>query len=146
LRALSAHTSLFEVRLHFATLAKTLPLLLLGACASTQVSFVDQPELAEMARSYAPQLQAVGITLIISRGSGAAVLLETGYGAVYVRYPATLETRAFDLTIGPDGVHARAERFDRVKDAKLLAALVPDAVRVTAINNRLGWLRANPWH
>jgi len=134
------------VRLHFAVLAKALSLLLLGACASTQVSFVDQPEFAEMARSYASQLRGVGITRIISPGSGAAVLLETEYGAVYVRYPATSEPRAFELKIGPDGLHARAERFDRVKDAEILAALVPEAVQVTAVNNRLGWLRANPWH
>ena len=99
-----------------------------------------------MAQPYARQLQAVGITRIISPGSGAAVLLETGYGAVYVGYPAAVEPLAFVLSFGPDGVHATAATFDRVKDGQVLAALVPEAVRVTAANNRLGWLRANPWH
>ena len=81
--------------LHSAILAKTLPFLLLCACASTaQLPTADQPELAEMAQSYAQQLRAVGIT--------------------------------------------------RVR--QILAALVPEAVRVTSANNRLGWLRANPWH
>ena len=41
-------------------LAKTLPLLLLSACASTpQLPTADQPKLAQMAQSYAQQLQAV---------------------------------------------------------------------------------------
>lgn len=128
-------------------LAKTLPLLLLCACASTaQLPTTDQPEFAQAAQSYARQLQAVGITRIISPGSGATVLLETEYGAVYVRYPATVEPLAFVLNIGPDGLHATANTFDRVKDGQILAALVPEAVRVTAANNRLGWVRANPQH
>ena len=140
-------TKCVEVGLHSAMLAKTLPLLLLCACASTaQLPTADQPEFADMAQSYARQLQAVGITRIISPGSGAAVLLETGYGAVYVRYPAAVEPLAFVLNIGPDGLHATAATFDRVKDGQILAALVPEAVRLTAANNRLGWLRANPWH
>jgi hypothetical protein len=99
-----------------------------------------------MAQSYARQLRAVGITRIISPGSGAAVLLETGYGAVYVRCPAAVEPLAFVLNIGPDGLHANAKTFDRVKDGQILGALVPEAVRVTAANNRLGWVRANPEH
>ena len=128
-------------------LAKTLPLLLLGACASTaQLPTADQPELAQMAQSYAQQLQAVGITRVISPGSGAMVLLETGYGPVYVRYPAGAEPLAFVLDIGPDGLQATAATFDRARDGQILAALVPEAVRVTVANNRLGWLRANPWH
>lgn len=128
-------------------LAKTLPLLLLGACASTaQVPTVDQPKLAEMAQSYAQQLQAVGITRVISPGSGAMVRLETGYGAVYVRYPAVAEPLAFVLDVGPDGLKATAATFDRVRDAQILDALVPEAVRMTATNNRFAWERANPWH
>jgi hypothetical protein len=128
-------------------LAKTLPLLLLCACASTaQLPTIDQPEFAEVAQSYARQLRAVGITRIISPGSGATVLLETEYGAVYVRYPATVEPLAFVLNIAPDGLHATAKTFDRVKDGQILAALVPEAVRITAANNRLGWVRANPQH
>jgi len=48
--------------LHSATLSKTLPLFLLGACASTaQVPTADQRRLARLAESYAQQLHAVGI-------------------------------------------------------------------------------------
>jgi len=127
--------------------AKALPLLLLSACASTaQLPTTDQPELAEIARPYAQQLQAVGITRMISPGSGAKVLLETGYGAVYVAYPAGAEPFAFVLDIGPDGLHAAAGAVNRAKVGPMLAALVPEAVRVTAANNESGWLRANPWH
>ena len=128
-------------------LVKLLPLLLLCACASTaQLPTADQPELAQMAQPYAQQLQAVGITRVISPGSGAMVLLETGYGPVYVRYPTVAEPSAFVLDIGPDGLRATAATFDRAKDGQILATLVPEAVRVTAANNTLGWLRANPWH
>lgn len=128
-------------------LARTLPLLLLCACASTaQLPTTDQPELAELAQPYAQQLQAVGITRMISPGGGAKVLLETGYGAVYVAYPAGAEPLAFVLDIGPDGLHATAGAVSRAKVGPMLAALVPEAVRVTAANNTSGWLRANPWH
>ncbi len=128
-------------------LAKTLPLLLLGACASTaQLPTADQPQLAQMAQSYVQQLQAVGITRVISPGNGSMVRLETGYGSVYVRYPAVAEPSAFVLDISPDGLHATAATFDRVRDGQILAALVPEAVRMTATNNRFAWLHANPWH
>ena len=73
------------------------------------------------------------------------VRLETGYGWVYVEYPAAAEPLAFLLEVGPD-ISAKAARFDLVSDERLLAALVPEAVRVTAANNALGWLRANPWN
>src|SRR4029453_17931770 len=127
-------------------LAKTLPVLLLCACASTaQLPTADQPALAQMAQSYAQQLKAVGITRVVSPGNGAMVLLETGYGAVYVRYPKA-EPLAFVLDIDPDDMQATAATFDRVRDQQVLAALVPEAVRVTVANNTLGWLRANPWH
>jgi hypothetical protein len=130
-----------------AMLAKTLPLLLLCACAFTaQLPTSDQPELAQIAQRYAAQLQAVGITRMISPGSGAMVHLETGYGAVYVPYPVGAEPLAFVLDIGPEGVQASAATFDRVRDGQMLAALVPEAVRITAANNESGWLRANPWH
>jgi hypothetical protein len=98
-----------------------------------------------MAQSYAQQLQTVGIIRVISPGSGAMVRLETGYGAVYVRYPAGVQPLAFVLDIGPDGLRATATTFDRVRDGQILAALVPEAVRMTATNNRFEWLRANPW-
>ena len=144
---LRRRTKSIEEGLHSVMLAKTLPLLLLGACASTaQLPTADQPKLAQMAQSYARQLQAVGITRVISPGSGAMVRLETGYGPVYVRYPAVAEPLAFVLDIGPDGLKATAATFDRIRDAQILAALVPEAVRMTATNNRFAWLRANPWH
>ena len=128
-------------------LAKTLPLLLLGACASTaQLPTADQREFAEMAQPYAQQLRAVGITRVISPGNGAMVQLETGYGSVYVRYPLGSEPLAFVLDIGADDVQATAATFDRARDAQILDALVPEAVQMTATNNRLGWLHANPWH
>lgn len=128
-------------------LAKTLPLLLLCACASTaQLPMADQPEFAEMAKPYVQQLQAVGITRVISPGSGAMVQLETGYGSVYVRYPLASDPLTFVLDIGPDGVRAAASTFDSAKDRQILAALLPEAVRATAANNRLGWLHANPEH
>lgn len=127
-------------------LAKMLPLLLLGACASTApLPTADQPELARMAESYAQQLHAVGITRVISPGNGAMVRLETGYGPVYVRYPAEAEPLAFVLDIGPHGLHATAATFDQAKDGQILAALLPEAVRMTATNNRFAWLHANPW-
>ncbi|MEP6943384.1 MAG: hypothetical protein ABI981_10635 [Betaproteobacteria bacterium] len=128
-------------------ISKTLPFLLLCACASTApLSLPDQPEFAAMAQPYARQLQAVGITRVISPGSGALVRLETGYGSVYVRYPASADPHTFVLDIGPEGLRATAATFDRAKDAQTLAALVPEAVRATADNNRLAWLHANPWH
>jgi hypothetical protein len=126
---------------------KALPLLLLCACAATaQLPTADQPELAEMAQPYAQQLQAVGVTRVISPGNGAMVRLETGYGPVYVRYPLAAEPLAFVLDIGPDRLQATAASFDRAKDAQILVALVPEALRATAANNDLWWLRANPWH
>ncbi|HEY2884949.1 MAG TPA: hypothetical protein VGJ08_07020 [Rhizomicrobium sp.] len=128
-------------------LPKTLPLLLLGACASTaQLPAAERPELAQIAQAYAQQLQAVGITRVISPGGRAMVRLDTGYGPVYVQYPAVAEPLAFVLDIGPDGLQAAAATFDRVRDSQILAALVPEAVRMTATNNRFAWLRANPWH
>lgn len=136
-----------EEGLHSAMLAKALPLLLLGACASTvPLPTAQQPELARMAQPYAQQLQAVGITRMISPGSGAMVRLDTGYGPVYVRYPAAVEPLAFVLEIGPDGLQATAAMFDRAKYEQMFSALIPEAVRVTAANNWLWWLRANPWH
>jgi hypothetical protein len=128
-------------------LAKALPLLLLCACASTaQLPMADQPEFAEMAKPYAQQLQAVGVTRVISPGSGAMVQLETGYGSVYVQYPLASDPLTFVMDIGPDGVRATAATFDPAKDRQILAALLPEAVRATAANNRLGWLHANPEH
>lgn len=105
----------------------------------------EQPELTALALPYAQQLQAVGITRVISPGNGAMVRLETGYGSVYVPYPSASDPRAFVLDIGPDRLRATAATFDRTRDGQILAVLVPEAVQATAVNNRLGWLRANPW-
>src|SRR6202051_429281 len=81
-RMLRRRTKSIEDGLHAAMRPKTLPLLLLGACASTApLPTADQPELARMVESYAQQLQAVGITRVISPGSGAMVRLETGCGS-----------------------------------------------------------------
>jgi len=99
-----------------------------------------------MAKPYAQQLHAVGVTRVISPGSGAMVQLETGYGSVYVRYPLASDPLTFVMDIGPDGVRATAATFDPAKDRQILAALLPEAVRATAANNRLGWLHANPEH
>ena len=99
-----------------------------------------------MAQPYGRQLRAVGITRVISPGSGAMVQLETGYGSVYVRYPLASDPLTFVLDIGPDGVTATAATFDSAKDRQILAALLPEAVRATAANNRLGWLHVNPEH
>src|SRR5450631_13790 len=111
-------------------IAKTLPLLLLCACASTaQLPMVVQPEFAGIAQPYTQQLQAVGVTRVISPGNGAMVRLETAYGSVYVRYPLASDPLTFVLDIGPDGLRASAATFDRAKDGQILAALVPGAVR-----------------
>jgi len=128
-------------------LARTLPLLLLCACASTaQLPAADQAELARLAQPYVRQLQAAGITRVTSPGGGALVRLETGYGAVFVRYPAAVEPSAFVLDIGPDGLQAAAATFDRARDGQMLATLLPEAVRAADANNALAWRRANPWH
>jgi len=136
-----------DERLQLFVLVKLFPLLVLCACASTApLPMADQPGLAQLAEPYAEQLQAVGISRVISPGDRAMVRLETGYGAVYVRYPEQAAPLAFVLDIDPDGLRATAAKFEPAKDGPMLAALVPEAVRVTVANNMLGWLRANPWH
>jgi hypothetical protein len=128
-------------------LAKILPLLLLCACATTApLPTTNQPELARLAQPYAQQLRAVGITRVISPGSGAMVRLETVYGPVYVRYPAGVSDVAFVLDVSRDGLESASATFVKARDEQVLAALLPDAVSVAAANNRLEWLRANPWH
>jgi hypothetical protein len=74
------------------------------------------------------------------------VRLETRYGAVFVRYPATVAPSAFVLDLGPEGLQASAATFDRARDGPMLAALLPEAVRAADANNALAWRRANPWH
>ena len=127
--------------------AKTLPLLLLCAGANAaQLPAVAQPELVRLAQPYAEQLRSVGITRLISLGAHDMVRLETQHGPVYVRYPAGAPDVAFVVEIGEASMQASAATFDQAQDAQLLAAGVPEAVKVTVGNNRLEWLRANPWH
>lgn len=128
-------------------LAKALPLLLLCACASTpEVPGSNQPELSSLAQPYAQQLRAAGITRVASPGNGADVRVETGYGFIYQRYPTGIAPLAFTLDIGPSSVQATAATFDRAKDAQVLAALLPEAVRTTQANNTRAWFQANPSH
>jgi len=128
-------------------LARLLPLLLLCACASAaHFPEIEQPELSQLAKPYAQQLRAVGITRVVSAGSGAMVRLETLSGPVYIRYPHDVSPFAFVLEVDPEGLGASSMSFDRVRDARALAAILPAAIREAANNNSMQWLRANPWH
>ena len=125
------------------------PLVLILCCASAiaaPLRAADQPQLVQVVQPYAQQLRAEGITRVTSLGARDMVRLETQRGPVYVRYPADAPDVAFILEIGPTSVQASAATFDRQRDEKVLAALMPEALKVTAGNNRLEWLRANPWH
>ena len=125
------------------------PLALVLCCASAIAAPLpagDQPQLVQLVQPYAQQLRAEGITRVPSLGARDMVRLETQRGPVYVRYPADAPDVAFILEIGPTSVQASAATFDRQRDEKVLAALMPEALKVTAGNNRLEWLRANPWH
>lgn len=124
--------------------AKTLPLLLLCACATTPLPAPDQPALARLALPYADQLRSVGIKRVSSPGGGAMVRLQTFYGAVYVRYPAGVQPMAFVLDIGPESLKATSTTFDEAQYGPVLSALLPQAVRETASSNRFEWARANP--
>jgi hypothetical protein len=126
-------------------LARIIPVLLLCACATTaQLPMVDQPVLARNAQSDLDRLRAVGIARMVSPGNGAMVRLETAHGPVYVRYPPELPALAFTVDVGVGGVRGTAATVDTGQEARVLAALVPEAVRVTAANNQLEWFRANP--
>jgi hypothetical protein len=127
--------------------ANALALFLFAAGATAApLPVTDQPQLAQLAQLYAQQLRAEGITRVTSLGAHDMVRLETKNGPVYVRYPAGAADVAFVVEIGPTSVQASAVTFDKDQDESLLAALVPEAVKVTAGNNRLEWNRANPWH
>ena len=126
-------------------LAKTLPLLALCACVSTPpLPAPVQPELAQLAQPYAPDLRAVGITRLMAAGSGAMVQLETLSGPVYIRYPQNVPSLAFVLEIDSEGLHAAAVAFEKASDARVLDLLLPEAVRAAASNNALMWIRNNP--
>jgi len=128
-------------------LARNLALVLYCASAiAAPPTATDQPQLVQLVQPYVPQLRAEGVTRVTSLGSRDMVRLETQRGPVYVRYPADAPDVAFIVEIGPTSVHASAETFDRQREEKLLAAVMHAALDVTAANNRLEWLRANPWH
>ena len=128
-------------------LAKTLWLIMYCASAiAAPPPATDQPQLVQLVQPYAQQLRAEGVTRVTSLGARDMVQLETKSGPVYVRYPADAPDVAFVLEIGPTSVQASAATFVRERDERLLAALMPEALKVTAANNRLEWLRANPWH
>lgn len=74
------------------------------------------------------------------------VLLETSYGAVYVRYPRDVPPVAFVLEVDPAGLYAAAPSFDPGRDASALATILPIAIQETASNNAIQWIRANPWN
>jgi hypothetical protein len=74
------------------------------------------------------------------------VRLETPYGAVYVPYPHNVPPVAFVLDVDPAGLGAAAPSFDSVRDASVLATILPAAIRETASNNEIQWIRANPWN
>ena len=125
------------------------PLVLILCCApaiAAPLPGTDQPQLVQLVQPYAQQLRAEGVTRVTSLGARDMVRLETRSGPVYVRYPAGAPDVAFILEIDPTGVHASAATFDRQRDEQMLAALMPEVLKVTAGNNRLEWLRANPWH
>jgi|KBSSwiStaDraftv2_1062776.scaffolds.fasta_scaffold05836_4 hypothetical protein len=125
------------------------PLALFLCCAfaiAAPFSTTEQPQLVQLVQPYAQQLRAVGVMRVTSLGARDMVRLETQSGPVYVPYPAGAPDVAFILEVGPSGVQASAETFVRDQDEKLLAALMPEVFKVTAANNRLEWLRANPWH
>jgi len=127
--------------------AKILILLLFCAgAAAAPLPVLDQPQLAQLAQAYAQQLRAVGITRMTSLGARDMVRLETKSGPVYVRYPKGAPDVAFVVEISPTGLQASAATFDKDQDEALLAAIVPEAVKVTAANNQLEWNRANPWN
>jgi len=125
------------------------PFALISCCASAiaaPLPATDQPQLVQLVQPYAQQLRAEGVTRVTSLGARDMVRLETRSGPVYVRYPAGAPDAAFILEIGPASMQASAATFDRQRDEQMLAALMPEALKVTAGNNRLEWLRANPWH
>ena len=118
----------------------------LAACATAPAPPMHaEPRLATLAASYADALRSVGITRILSPGNGALVRLDTFYNAVYIRYPAGMAPRAFELDVADDGLKAAAaEPFDDAAYRRLFDVLVPDAVRETSANNAFEWMRANP--
>jgi len=58
--------------------------------------------------------------------------------------PEGIAPSAFVPDVGPDGVQASAATFNGERDGQILAALVPDALRVAAANNRMGWGSRQP--
>jgi hypothetical protein len=79
-------------------------------------------------------------------GSGAMVRLETLSGAVYVRYPRDIPAVDFVLEIDTGSLYAYEVNFDRIRDAAVLDALMPQVISATASNNALVWIHSNPWN
>jgi hypothetical protein len=117
----------------------------LCACATTvPPTLPDQPTLAPVVQPYADSFRSLGITNVTSPGSGAMLRMETGYGDVFIRYPAGIQPMAFVVDIGPKGVRVRSESLDQAQFSALFAAFAPEAIRVTTANNSFMWYRANP--
>jgi hypothetical protein len=134
-------------RMGHTMLARAFPLLFLSACASAPpVPMPAQPDLAALARPYAQQLQAVGITRLTATAGNSMVELTTLSGPVYVRYPKDVPAFAFELDVGPDGVRAFSTGFDKTRDAAVLNSILPQAIRATATNNAQVWIHSNPWN
>jgi len=128
-------------------LAKTLPLLLLCACAAApQIGAPSQPALAVLAEPYAGALRSAGITRVEASGAADWVRLETLSGPVYVRYPQGMPAVAFALDIRSDKLVATSDQFDQARDQPVLDAILPAAIRATETNNILVWLHRNPWN
>jgi hypothetical protein len=117
----------------------------LCACATTApVTMPDQPGFVSVAQPYADSFRSLGITSVTSPGSGAMLRLETGYGDVFIRYPAGIQPMAFVVDIDAKGVRVRSESLEHAPFSALFAAFAPEAIRVTTANNSFMWYRANP--
>jgi hypothetical protein len=128
-------------------LARVFPSLFLCACASAPPAPMPaQPDLATLARPYAQDLRAVGITHLMATAGNSMVELTTLSGPVYVRYPKDVPVVAFELDIDPDGVRAFGTGFDKDRDATALNSILPQAIRATATNNAQVWIHSNPWN
>jgi hypothetical protein len=65
---------------------------------------------------------------------------------VYLQYPKSVPSLAFALDIDADALRAYSVAPDVVRDAPVLAVLLPQAIQAAARNNEFIWLRNNPWN